>query len=103
MTQHRARGDAGYRVGLAATGLGLATGALIARAHEDGMANVRAHLEARRQAIADARVNADLANGQRMAALAAELADELAAERAENARLRRLLAQRQAYIDGLRQ
>lgn len=99
---NRAHGDMGYRVGLTASAVGLAAGALIARAHEDGMANVRAHREAQRQAVEDARVDADLANGRRMATLAAKLADELAAERAENARLRKLLAQRQAFIDSLR-
>lgn len=99
---NRARGDYGYKVGLAATGLGLATGVLIARAHEDGVANVRAQAEARRQAAADAQVTADLANGQRLSALAAQLVEDLRAERQENARLRKLLAQRQAYIDGLR-
>lgn len=66
------------------------------------MANVRAHLEARRQAVEDARVNADLANGLRLSALAAQLVEDLRAERAENERLRRLLAQRQSYIDSLR-
>lgn len=99
---HRARGDHGYRVGLAVSSLGLATGVLIARAHEDGLANVKAHLEARRQAVEDARVNADLHNGRRLSALAAQLVEDLRAERAENARLRKLLAQRQAYIDDLR-
>ena len=99
---NRARGDHGYRVGLAVSGLGLATGVLVARAHEDGLANVRAQQEARRQAVEDARVNADLANGARLSALAAQLVEDLRAERAENERLRRLLAQRQAYIDGLR-
>lgn len=100
---NRARGDYGYKVGMAVTGLGLATGVLIARAHEDGLANVRAHLEAKSQAVEDARVDADLRNGARMSALAAQLVEDLRAERAENAKLRRLLAQRQAYIDGLRQ
>ena len=98
----RARGDYGYKVGLAVSGWGLAAGVLAARAHEDGMANVRAHLEARRQAVEDARVNADLANGARLSALAAQLVEDLRAERAENERLRRLLAQRQSYIDSLR-
>ena len=99
---NRAQGDYGYKLGLAVSGWGLAAAVLAARAHEDGLANVRAQREASRQAIEDARVSADLVNGQRLSALAAQLVEDLRAEREENARLRKLLAQRQVYIDSLR-
>ena len=94
--------DYGTNVGLMATGLGIATGALLYSAHAAGMQAVHD----RRQALADAahadNLAAERANHQELADLARTLASQLAAERAANAKLRRALVQRQAFIDRMR-
>jgi len=99
---HRPRGDHGYNVGMTATAVGLATGAVLARAHEDGVAAVRRHFEARQAAVEEARQALMERNGAKLEALAHRLADEVLLLREEADKLRRLLAQRQAVIDGLR-
>ena len=95
--------DIGTSIGLQATGLGIATGALLYTAHAKGMEA----LDARRQACVDAQHaanrRAERANHQQLASLARELAARLASSEAENRRLRTALAQRQAYIDRIRQ
>lgn len=96
------RGDAGYAVGMQATGVGLAVGALLWTGHAKAMERVRQDREDREQAAYDAAVEYRLRNADEVEALAMQLADELAEARAENARLRRQLAQKQAYIDSLR-
>lgn len=96
------RGDAGYAVGMQATGVGLAVGALLWTGHAKAMERVRQDREDREQAAYDAAVGYRLQNADQVEALAMELADELAEAKAEIAQLRRTLAQRQAYIDSLR-
>ena len=98
----RARGDHGYNVGLTASAVGLATGALVARAHEDGMAAVRAHFDGIEEAREAARQARRDRNFAALETLAHGMADEIAALREKNSRLERLLAQRQAVIDTLR-
>lgn len=94
--------DPGYNIGLQATGLGIATGALLYTAHAKGMEALDARRQARVDAQHAANRRAERANHQQLASLARELAARLAASEAENARLRTALAQRQAYIDRIR-
>lgn len=88
------RVDEGTHAASQATGLAVIIGAVAGRAHEDGVARVRAHQAAVAQARFEADHDAEVANARRLAVA-------LAAERAENARLRRALAQRQAVIEML--
>ncbi|MBX3576205.1 MAG: hypothetical protein KF723_03275 [Rhizobiaceae bacterium] len=94
--------DSGYNVGMQATGVGLAVGALLWTGHAKAVEAVRADREAREQAAYDAAVAYRLGNAAEVEALALELADELAEAKAEIVRLRRQLGQKQAYIDSLR-
>ena len=98
---HRPRGDEGYRVGMAVTMLGVAAGALAARAHEDGMASLQRHLAFRRQAVEDAMQALKEQNAEKLEVLARSLADEVLRLRGEADQLRKLLEQRQAVIDTL--
>ena len=98
----QARGDWGYKVGLEASAVGFAAASLLAAGHAHAMERVRQDREDREQAVYDAAVAFRLQNADAVEALAMELADELAAAKAEIAQLRRTLAQRQAYIDSLR-
>lgn len=94
--------DYGYNVGMTATGLGITAGALLYSAHAAGMQAVHDARERQADAIHAANLDAERANHDQLAVLARGLARDLAAERAENLRLRKALAQRQAYIDRLR-
>lgn len=94
--------DSGYNVGLQATGVGLTAAAVLWTGAVKAIEGVQQAREDREQAAYDAAVAYRLQNADRLETLALELADELAEARAEIARLRRTLAQRQAYIDSLR-
>ncbi|MGE0500654.1 MAG: hypothetical protein AB7I79_03235 [Rhizobiaceae bacterium] len=94
--------DAGYNIGLQATGVGLTAAAVLWTGAVKAIEGVQAAREDREQAAYDAAVGYRLQNADRLESLAMELADQLAEARAENARLRRQLAQKQAYIDSLR-
>ena len=98
MKQHRGM-DIGTAVGLQATSLGVGLGAMLYTGHAQAMERVRQDREAREQAAYDAAVSAALGNAESLGRIARQAVRDLAAERAENARLRRALAQRQAYID----
>lgn len=98
---HRS-GDHGYRAGLSFTAGGLAAGAVIAAGHAHAMEHVRRRQQEREEAVHEAEISARLEGAERLKAYAMELASELARTKAENAKLRRCLAQRQAYIDSLR-
>lgn len=87
--------DIGTAVGLQATAIGVGAGALIASAHAAGIDAMRQAREEREHAAREIAI-ADLGRSARM------LAGELAAAHAEIARLKRALAQRQAFIDSLR-
>ncbi len=100
MTQ--ARGDWGYKVGLEASAVGFAAASLLAAGHAHAMERVRADRAAREQAVHDAMIGYRLQNAAELEVLAVELADELAEAKAEIVKLRRMLAQNQAYIDSLR-
>ena len=94
--------DPGYNIGLQATGIGLTVGALL---HTGAMKALEI-ADQRRQDRVDAQHaanrRAERANHTQLASLARELAAQLAASEAENARLRTALAQRQAFIDRIR-
>lgn len=94
--------DYGYNVGLTATGIGLATGALLWTGHVKALEAVEEKRQQRVDAQHAANLQAERLNHSQLAALAKNLAARLAASEAENARLRTGLAQRQAYIDRLR-
>lgn len=87
--------DLGTSMGLQATAVGLGAGALIYSAHAAGLEAMRRAREDREHAAHDAAV-ADLGRSARL------MAAELAAAHAEIAKLKRALAQRQAYIDSIR-
>ncbi|EKF17468.1 hypothetical protein [Nitratireductor pacificus] len=87
--------DIGTAVGLQATAIGVGMGAVLAGAHAAGM-------EAMREAREERATRAREAAIQDLGDVAREMATELAAAHAEIAKLKRLLAQRQAYIDSLR-
>ncbi len=91
--------DYGYNLGMTATGIGITAGALLYSAHAEGMQAVHDHRQRQADAIHEANLADERANHASLATLARGLARELAAERAENLRLRKALAQRQAYID----
>ena len=95
--------DPGYNVGLQATGLGLTVGAMLYTAHAEGLAAMDCVNQERVDAQHAANLQAERQNHRELAALARELASRLAASESENARLRKALAQRQAYIDRMRQ
>jgi hypothetical protein len=93
---HRMRGPGeGVSEARSVIGTVVLAGFAVASAHEAGVGNVLRARQQRAEARRDAYVSAELDNARR-------LADALAAERRENARLRLLLAQRQSYIDSLR-
>lgn len=98
----RAQGDWGYKVGLEASAVGFAAASLLVAGHAHAMERVRADREAREQAAYDAAVACRLHNAAEIEAVALELADELAKANAAIARLRKMLVQKQAYIDSLR-
>lgn len=87
--------DIGTSVGLQATAVGVGMGAVIAGAHAAGMNAMREAREERARVAREAAI-ADLGD------VAREMASELAAAHAEIAKLKRALAQRQAFIDSLR-
>lgn len=99
---HRPRGDYGYQVGMEATWLGIGTGVMLARAHEEGIASLQRHLDVRRQALEEAQQAVREGNVRKLEALSHSLADEVLRLRADADKLRRLLEQRQAVIDGMR-
>jgi uncharacterized protein HemX len=98
----QARGDWGYKVGLEASAVGFAAASLLVAGHAHAMERMRQERAAREEAAHDAAVAYRLGNADQVEALAMELADELAEAKAEITRLRRTLAQRQAYIDSMR-
>jgi hypothetical protein len=63
---------------------------------------VRAAREAREEAAYDAAVDEVVGEAERLGDIAQRLVAQLAAARAENAKLKRSLAQRQAFIDRMR-
>lgn len=87
--------DIGTAVGLQATALGIGMSAVIAGAHAAGINAMRQAREDNERAAHQAAV-ADLGQAARI------MAAELATAHAEIARLKRALAQRQAFIDNLR-
>lgn len=92
----RSRGmDLGTSMGLQATAVGVGAAALIYSAHSAGIERMHQAREDREQAARNAAV-ADLGQSARL------MASELAAAHAEIAKLKRALAQRQAYIDSIR-
>lgn len=91
--------DIGTAVGLQATALGVGIGAVLFTGHARSLEAARAAREAREQATYDAAVSAALGNAEQLGIVARQAVRELAAVQAENAKLRRALAQRQAYID----
>ncbi|MER8571288.1 hypothetical protein NKG99_07550 [Mesorhizobium sp. M1409] len=101
MAQHRGM-DVGTAVGLQATSLGVGIGAMLYTGHANAMERVRADREAREQAAYDAALFAALGNADQLGRIARQAVRDLAIERAENARLRRALEQRQGYIDRIR-
>jgi len=91
--------DSGAAVGLQATALGVGIGAVLFTGHARAVEAARSAREAREQAAYDAAVYAALGNAEQLGIIARQAVRELAAVQAENAKLRRALAQRQAYID----
>lgn len=101
MGQH-AKGDWGYRTGLEASAVGLAAASMLASGHAHAMARVHAEREAREQAAYDTAVYYSLQNARELEALARELADQVVALTAENAKLKRNLQLREAAITAMR-
>ena len=91
-------GDAGYRLGLEASAVGVGVALALVAAHNRGMQAV----EERQQEQEWADINARLEDAVRLEAEVHRLALELAGERAENSRLRRRLAQAQRWIESQR-
>lgn len=102
MSHNRPRGDEGYRLGMQMTGLGVALGALVARAHEDGMAAMEQARADQEAAKYDAWARGQARNARDLEALARSLVNEVLTLRESDRKLRKLLAQRQAVIDGMR-
>lgn len=71
-------------------------------AHERGMAAVRAARQAEDDARYEVAVNEIVRDAEEMGKLAMRLAQELAAEREKNKNLERLLSQRQALLERMR-
>lgn len=94
--------DIGTAVGLQATAIGVGLGALLYTGHAQGMERMRADREAREQAAYDAAVSYALGNAEELGVIARRAVRDLAASQAENAKLRRALAQRQGYIDRMK-
>lgn len=88
--------DQGTAVGLQATAIGIGVGAAIWTGHARAMEAVRRDREACESAAHAAAVAGNLA---KLEGLAWQALRDLSEAHAENARLRRALAQRQAYID----
>lgn len=91
--------DYGYNIGLQATAVGLGIGAVLATGHARAIEAVQRKRQERVDAAHAANLDLERANHVELAALARDLARRLAASEAENARLTRALAQRQAFID----
>lgn len=94
--------DIGTSIGMQATGIGLTVGALIHTGAMKAFEIADQRRQDRVDAQHDANRRAERQNHADLASLARELAAQLAASEAENARLRTALAQRQAYIDRIR-
>jgi hypothetical protein len=94
--------DVGRAVGLQATAIGVGIGGLLYTGHAQAMQRVNAYREACEQAAYDAAVSAALGNAHELGIIARQAVRDLAASQAENARLRRALAQRQGYIDRMK-
>jgi len=92
----RSRMDQGTAMGLQATAVGLGIGAMLWAGHAHAMEKMRADHEAREQTAYDAAV---AGNTARLEAIARTALRNLGEAHAEIDRLRRALAQRQAYID----
>jgi len=88
--------DEGTAMGLQATAVGVGIGALLWAGHTRAMEAVCADRAAREQAAYDAAV---AGNTARLEAIARTALRDLGAAHAEIDRLKRALAQRQAYID----
>ena len=88
--------DQGTAIGLQATALGVGVGAALWTGHARAMEAVRRDRESREAAAHAAAVAGNLA---RLEELARQALRDLGEAHAEIARLRRALAQRQAYID----
>ncbi|MGO4558280.1 hypothetical protein [Mesorhizobium sp. 2RAF21] len=90
------RMDQGTAIGLQATAIGVGIGAAIYTGHARAMEAVRANREAREQAAYHAAVAGNVA---RLEGIARAALRDLGEAQAEVERLRRALAQRQAFID----
>jgi hypothetical protein len=88
--------DQGTAIGLQATAIGVGVGAALWTGHARAMEAVRRDRESREAAAHAAAVAGNIA---RLEGLARQALRDLGEAHAENARLRRTLAQRQAYID----
>ncbi|MHA6641073.1 hypothetical protein [Mesorhizobium sp. A623] len=96
------RMDIGTAVGLQATALGVGIGAVLYTGAMHAIEGGRAAREAREQAAYDAAVSHALGNAEELGIIARRAVRDLAASQAENAKLRRALAQRQGYIDRMK-
>lgn len=95
--------DIGTSIGTQAAAIGVTTAALIQTGHIRGLEAMDRARQDRIDAAHAANAVAERQNHADLASLAKALAARLAASEAENRRLRTALAQRQAFIDRIRQ
>lgn len=96
------RSNQGFNIGLQALGVGAAVAVEISRAHEAGTTAVLQQRIDREEASYAAAVGDVLEDAEALGDIALRLVQQLAAARAENANLKRSLAQRQAFIDRMK-
>lgn len=92
----------GMNVALGAIVAGGLAGGLLARGLQNAVDGTNARRQEREDAAYDLAVAEALGDAEALGVAARKLVQNLAAERAENARLRTLLGQRQAFIDRMR-
>lgn len=92
----------GMNVAIGAIAVGGIAGGLLARGFQNGIERANARRQKQEDAAYDLAVAEALGDAELLGRAARKLVQELAAERAENARLRTLLNQRQAFIDRMR-
>lgn len=92
----------GMNVALGAIAVGGIAGGLVARGFQNGIERANARRQDQEDAAYNLAVAQALGDAEALGAAARKLVQELAAERAENARLRVLLGQRQDFIDRMR-
>ena len=91
-----------HQVATSFVAAGFLGAALLHKGHQNALERMYAEREAREQVAYEAAVNDALHDAKRLGEIAKAAARQLAKARAENAKLKRALAQREGYIARMR-